>query len=161
MVNLPVINTSPLIFLSKAGLIDLLKILSPEIIVPEAVKTEIEAYGMNDITAKTLQETDWLIVSKTPNIPSVIQNWDLGLGESEVLAWGYLKRRTEIIVDDLAARRCAMSLNIPVRGTLGLVLIAKQRGVISQARPILEQLKLSGMYLSQSVIDKALAKVNE
>jgi predicted nucleic acid-binding protein len=161
VVNITVINTSPLIFLSRAGLIDLLQVLSPEIIVPEAVKTEIEAYGEDDITAKTLAKTDWLIVRQTPNIPTVIQNWDLGAGESEVLAWGYKSKTTEIIVDDLAARRCAMSLNIYVRGTLGLVLIAKKRGLITQARPILEQLKISGMYLSQSIIDKALVKVGE
>ena len=161
MVNLTVINTSPLIFLSKGGLIDLLQLLSPEIIVPEAVMNEIEAYGMDDITAKILKKTKWLVVRKTPNIPTVIQNWNLGAGESEVLAWGYVERGAEIIVDDLAARRCAMSLNIPIRGTLGLVLIAKQRGVISEARPVLEQLKITGMYLSQSVVDRALAQVGE
>jgi len=161
VVNLTVINTSPLIFLSKGGFIDLLQVLNSEIIVPEAVKNEIEAYGKDDITAKTLQETDWLVVRKTPTIPRIIQNWDLGAGESEVLAWGYVEKGTEIIVDDLAARRCAMSFNISVRGTLGLVLIAKQRGIISQARPVLEQLKLTGMYLAQSIIDKALAKIGE
>ena len=67
-----------------------------------------------------------------------------------MLAWAYTYPNTEAIVDDLAARRCAAALGIPVRGTLGLVLTAKQRGVIPAARPILERLRGSGMYLRPS-----------
>jgi predicted nucleic acid-binding protein len=63
---------------------------------------------------------------------------------------------TEVILDDLAARRCAATLGIPVRGTLGIVITAKQRGAIPAARPVLEQLRLCGMYLSDRVINQAL-----
>ncbi len=38
-----VVNASPLIFLSRAGLIDLLQLVSSEVIVPEAVASEIES----------------------------------------------------------------------------------------------------------------------
>ncbi|MDJ1180215.1 hypothetical protein PJF56_15230 [Roseofilum sp. BLCC_M91] len=61
MVKSPAIDTSPLIFLSKASLIDLLQAFSPEILVPQAVVIEVTAYGEEDITVKTLNETDWLI----------------------------------------------------------------------------------------------------
>ncbi|MDZ8052834.1 MAG: DUF3368 domain-containing protein [Aulosira sp. ZfuVER01] len=147
MAELPAINTSPLIFLTKAGFIDLLQIISPSIIVPDAVAAEIQEYGETDVTAVALKNTDWLIVQETPPAPNVIQNWDLGQGESAVLAWGYINPGTEVILDDLAARRCATTLGIPVRGTLGIVITAKQRGVIPAARPVLEQLHLCGMYL--------------
>lgn len=78
-----------------------------------------------------------------------------------VLTWGYVNYGTEVIIDDLAGRRCAEALGIPVRGTLGIVLTAKKRGLIPSARPILEQLRLSGMYLSEKVINQALALVGE
>lgn len=52
-------------------------------------------------------------------------------------------------------------VGIPVRGTLGLVLAAKQRGDIPAARPILEKLRQSGMYLSDRVVNEALALVGE
>ncbi|MEC4896018.1 MAG: DUF3368 domain-containing protein [Oscillatoria sp. PMC 1051.18] len=161
MAELPAIDTSPLIFLTKGGFLNLLQLLSPQIIVPQAVATEIEAYGAEDITAKTLTLTDWLVVRETPPVPLVIQSWDLGAGESAVLSWGYTHPGTEVIIDDLAGRHCASTFSIPVRGTLGLVLIAKQRGAIPAARPVLEQLRLSGMYLSQTVLNQALAKVGE
>ena len=161
MTEFPAINTSPLIFLSQASLLNLLQVVSAKIIVPEAVATEILAYGTTDITARTLVETDWLVITPMPPVPTVIQNWDLGAGESAVLTWGYTNQGTEVIVDDLAGRRCANTLNIPVRGTLGLVLTAKKQGEISLARPVVENLRRSGMYLSDRVVNRALTLVGE
>lgn len=63
-------------------------------------------------------------------------------------------------MDDLAGR-CAAALGIPVRGTLSLLLTAKRRGRISQARPVLERLRQAGMYLSDRIMDQALALVGE
>lgn len=119
MVERPAINTSPLIFLSKGSFLHLLQIISPEIIVPQAVATEIQAYGETDVTAMALLSTPWLVITETPAVPTVIQSWDLGSGESAVLTWGYVNPGNEVILDDLAARRCATALGISVRGTLG------------------------------------------
>jgi predicted nucleic acid-binding protein len=156
-----VVNASPLIYLSKAGLMDLLQLLSPSVLVPEAVATEIQRRGSSDITAKVLSSTAWLKVVTTPEVPGIIQDWDLGAGESAVLAWAYLHQGSEAIIDDLAARRCAAALEIPLRGTLGLVLVAKRRGEILAARPVLERLQQAGMYLSSSVVNRALQLVDE
>ncbi|HEU4832935.1 MAG TPA: DUF3368 domain-containing protein, partial [Pyrinomonadaceae bacterium] len=85
----------------------------------------------------------------------------LGPGESAVLAWAHTHEGSEAIIDDLAGRRCAVAFNIPVRGTLGLVLTAKQRGHISSARHLLYQLRQAGMYLSDRVLNEALVRVGE
>jgi predicted nucleic acid-binding protein len=82
-------------------------------------------------------------------------------GESSVLALGLAHPNTEVIIDDLAGRKCADSLDIPVRGTLGLVLAAKKRGVIPEARPVIEDMMSAGLYLSKRVLDRALEKVGE
>lgn len=156
-----VVNASPLIFLSRAGLLDLLQLLSPEIIVPEIVATEIEVRGKSDPTAQAIANTAWLLVTQTPPVPPQIQAWGLGSGESAVLAWAHAHPGSEAIIDDLAGRRCAATFNIPVRGTLGLALIAKQRGRIPSARRVLEQLRQGGMYLSGRVMNEALAIVGE
>jgi len=157
----PAINTSPLIFLAKGNYLSLLQVISPTFIVPDVVATEVQAYGDLDVTAQALAQTEWLKIRETPPVPSLIQSWDLGPGESAVLSWGYAYTGTEVIIDDLMGRRCANALKIPRRGTLGVVLLAKQRGVISRARPILETLKQSGMYLSDHVINEALKMINE
>ncbi len=65
------------------------------------------------------------------------------------------------MIDDWQARRCARSLSIPYNGTLGLVLLAKQIGYVPAARPVIERLRASGMYLSDVVVEQALARIGE
>ncbi len=86
MLNQSVVNASPLIFLSKAGMIHLLQLEGPDVLVPEPVVGEILKRGRNDVTAKVLDSTPWLKIVEVPAIPALIQSWDLGRGESSVLA---------------------------------------------------------------------------
>lgn len=65
------------------------------------------------------------------------------------------------IIDDGAGRRCAEVLGVPLAGTLGLVLLAKQRGMIPSARQVIATLKQHGMFLSEKTIDQALTLVGE
>lgn len=61
MAKPPAVDTSVLIFLTKGDLLNLLKILNSEIVVPLAVAAEIAAYGETDVTAQVLASTDWLV----------------------------------------------------------------------------------------------------
>jgi len=96
-----------------------------------------------------------------PEIPASIDEWDLGAGESEVLAWAREHSGAIALLDDLEARRCAESLDVPVLGTAGLVLAAKRKGRVETARPALEKLIEVGMYLSEATRDRLLRKVGE
>jgi predicted nucleic acid-binding protein len=157
----PAVNASPLIYLARADLLSFLQLAGPEVVVPGPVAAEIRAGGGENPAARTLESTPWLKVVAVTSVPATIQAWDLGEGESSVLAWAHAHPGTLAILDDLAARRCAAALRIPVRGTLGLVLVARQRGQIPAARPVLEAMRASGMYLSDYVLNKALALVEE
>jgi predicted nucleic acid-binding protein len=156
-----VVNAWPLIFLARGDLIDLLKLTGTSVIVPLPVANEVRFRGPNDPAARALENYSWIVVVESPPVPELISAWDLGKGESSVLAWAHAHEGTEAIMDDLAARRCAAALGIPVRGTLGLVLVAKQRGVIPSARSTLQKLRYSGMYLSDRTLNEALALVGE
>lgn len=161
MSELAAVNASPLIFLAHASLLHFLRYAAPELVVPVPVAEEILRRGPKDPTARALAATRWLRTVEAPETPPRLQAWDLGPGESAVLAWCLENPGAQAIVDDLAARRCAATLGVPVRGTLGLVLIAKQRGEISAARPVLEELRQAGMYLSDAVLNRALKRVGE
>lgn len=76
MAERPAVNASPLIILSRAGLLDLLQLTAPELVVPDAVATEILRRGQSDITAQALGSTAWLSVIQTPPVPDSIQAWD-------------------------------------------------------------------------------------
>jgi predicted nucleic acid-binding protein len=157
----PAVNASPLIFLARANLIELLQLAGTEIVVPTPVAEEILRRGPDDPAAQALSSVEWLTIADPPPIPEVVQGWDLGAGESSVLAWSYEHPGADCILDDLAARRCANLLGLPVRGTLGLVILGKRRGIFPKARPVLERMRRSGMYLSDRVLNRALSKVGE
>ena len=156
-----VVNASPLIFFSRSHQLELLRQFARRIFVPELVAKELNMKGPEDITAKVLEATPWLEVIPSKTVPDIISDWALGPGESAVLALAYENPGMEVIIDDLSARKCAAFLQIPVRGTLGIVLVAKKRGLIPQARPIIEDLIRSGLYLSRTIIDEALKRVGE
>ena len=156
-----VVNTSPLIYLSRANLLELLGDGAERVIVPQAVSDEIFAWPTADAAQLAIRSTSWLTTVPEESIPSLVAAWDLGKGETGVLTYGVSHPGSTLILDDLAARRCATSLNIPVRGTLGLVLRAKKRGLINSAREALLQLRDAGMYLSDAVSDAALRQIGE
>jgi predicted nucleic acid-binding protein len=129
------------------------------VIVPQPVIEEIWGHGPDDPTVRAIQDVPWLSIAPAPTIAPVTGLWDLGPGESAVLSLALAEAGSWAVIDDLKARRCARSLGIPFIGTLGLVLLAKQLGRIPSARPVVERLRISGMYLSDRVINEALATV--
>ncbi len=156
-----VVNASPLIYLARADLLELLQLAGDRIFVPDVVATEILVRGDDDPTVAAMRGATWLGKVKAPDLPAVILAWDLGPGESSVLAWAQSNQGSRAVIDDLQGRRCAEALGIPLRGTLGLVLRAKRIGRVDRARPIVDRLRGAGMYLSKSVADLALAEVGE
>lgn len=160
MAEAAVIDASPLILLSRSRYLGLLEAFAQPVWVPQPVADEILRRGDEDISALAIARTDWLVTQPVADTPTVILEWRLGAGESATLALA-LAHGLEAIIDDLAGRKCAASLAVPVRGTLGIVLAAKQRGLIPQARPVIEDMMRAGLYLSRKVLDQALQRVGE
>lgn len=148
-------------FLVRENLLELLRSGVDEVVVPVPVIAEIRGHGMDDPTVRAIDRTGWLSIVPGPEIPPAIAAWRLGTGESSVLALAWAEAGSWAVIDDWGARRCARSLSIRSIGTLGLVLLAREEGSIPAARPVIERLRLSGMYLSDKVIREALARVGE
>lgn len=157
----PVINASPWIFFSRGRQLDLLHAVCGDVLMPETVAVEVRRKGPSDPSVAALDATSWLRVVAPVPMTATVLAWDLGDGESSVLSWALAHPGAEAILDDLAARRCAAALGVPVRGTLGIVLAARRRGLIPAARPVVESMRQAGMYLSDAVLDRALALVGE
>lgn len=154
-----VVNASPLIVLSRAGRIDLLTLVGTPVHVPESVGREVRAHS--DEAARVLETVTWLHAVPDAGMMPRVRGWDLGAGESAVLEWALANHPARVIIDDYAARKLAGILAIQVTGTLGLALLAKQRGMISLARPLVEEFLRAGLYLSEPIVQKALRLVGE
>jgi predicted nucleic acid-binding protein len=155
------VNASPLIFLADVGLLEVLRQPGIPVLVPDVVLNEIGSLGPEDPTVWAVHQAPWIQVVATPMIPDVVLVWDLDAGESGVLAVALDQPDSMAILDDQPARRCAQVLNIQTQGTLGLVLVAKQQGLIPVVRPVLEQLRLAGMYMSNRLENQILTAAGE
>jgi predicted nucleic acid-binding protein len=85
------------------------------------------------------------------------------LGETEVLAWAYENPGHEVILADRAARNCALSLNLPVHGTISVLLLAKRTGHLKELTPILFQSEPAGFRIDPTMISatkKLTKKIN-
>jgi predicted nucleic acid-binding protein len=85
----------------------------------------------------------------------------LGSGETAVLNWASQRNGFEAILDDRAARKCAVIQRIPYRGTLGVILAAKKRNLIPAAKPLCDQIIKAGLLIDATVLRGALALVGE
>jgi predicted nucleic acid-binding protein len=147
-----VVNASPLITLFKSQLADLLPRLFGQVQVPSAVWIEVTA-SKDDIAAQMLPYCNWATQTEDIAIHPLVSAWDLGAGESEVLSYALLHPDHTAMVDDAAARRCAISLNISTLGTGGMIVLAKRRGLISSVLNPIQALRNAGLWLSDDLVN--------
>jgi predicted nucleic acid-binding protein len=152
-----VVNASPLIFLAHIDALPLLKRLTDEVVVPFSVHQEVLAGAGQGSGMTAFELPDWLILREDLPLLPEIAGWDLGAGESQVLAHTVFSSR-EAVMDDLQGRHCARALGVPTTGTLGVILRAKKAGLVPAARPLVEELLKKGLYLSRNLWSRPLAR---
>jgi predicted nucleic acid-binding protein len=155
-----VLDSSPLILLSRTDQISLLSALAEEVAIPAEVADEVGRCRVED-AARALVASGTIHVADAVPKPSSVLAWDLGAGETGVLSLCLTQPGFTAILDDRAARTCADSFGIPVRGTLGIVLLARRRGIVERARPLVQRLRQAGLYLTDDLADQALGLVGE
>jgi predicted nucleic acid-binding protein len=144
-------DSSPLIILLKSDLEDILPALFDEILVPESVWQEISSGSKTDAAKQKLPLIFWLKRTAATVSNKKIENYNLGKGETEALSLALERPEAGVILDDFAARKCARDLKIPFIGTGGLLVSAKQKGLIPSVSQALEKVQNEGLWLSDAV----------
>jgi predicted nucleic acid-binding protein len=152
-----VINASPVIALARIGQVELLTRLPEQAILPQAVAEELSVAPEDD-PARIALESGIFKVVKAPATPESILAWDLGKGESAVLSYVAANPRCVAVLDDGAARRCARSFSLALTGTLSVVILARQHGLIDSAAQVLQALRGADFRLEDAIIRDALAR---
>ena len=81
---------------------------------------------------------------------------DLGSGEAEVIQLARERATTQVVLDDLDARRYARRVGLEPVGTLGLLLAARLRGEIHSLRAEIVRLRQVGFYITDALIEAVL-----
>jgi len=157
-----IFEASPLILLGKIGRLDIIERLNPNYAIPAAVAEEIFHGPENDPALMWLSSLE----NTHPVLEPVVARadllaWDLGSGETEVLAHCLGQKGRKAILDDRAARNCAEVYGVAITGTVGLLLRGKKAGLISLLKPELRRLVESGSLLSEAVVGEALRLAGE
>ena len=149
-----IVNSTPLIALSKAGHLDVLKELYGEITIPEAVFREVA--DKNDEVKSKVSNSSWIHVEHIQETKSRrMYKAKLHDGEVEVMI---LAQESEmdhlVIIDDSAARKTAEFLGLTLTGTLGVLVKAKQRDILPAVMPIIRRMEEKGIFFSEGLKER-------
>ncbi|MDP9364009.1 MAG: DUF3368 domain-containing protein [Chloroflexota bacterium] len=142
-----------MIALAQINLLDALAPLFADLTIPPALTHEI---------APSVVRPHWIrsLVLRGTLDPRVVEA-DLGPGETEAIGLALELGTHVVALDERRARRVARSLGLPLVGTAGLLLAAKQDGLIPAVRPYLNVLVEAGFFLGPAVVAGVLAQAEE
>lgn len=156
-------NATPLIYLSKADRLHLLRDIFEETFVPDAVYREVVIQG------KQREEYDAFRIDREIRdgwirVRSVREIYNTGLsihpGEAEVISLARETGIKRILMDDIKARTAAETAGLSPRGALWLLLKAVKQHILDfdTFLVVLEDIVRSGFYLKEEVFLQAVHK---
>ena len=144
-------NSSPLIALARIGRADLLTRVCDRVIVPQAVADELGNLP-DGILIEPLHRPQDLTLFPT----------QLHAGECAVILLALQQSaKATLLLDDWYARAFAQRQGLRIVGTIGLIIIAKRRGIIDRAVPLFDDLRRAGFHMTEPLLEEARSLVNE
>lgn len=134
-------NTSPITSLSAISHLNLLHDIYGTILIPLAVYEEMTGLGYAVPGTIEVQTLSWIEKRELEDrlLLKELQK-ELHQGESETIALAISLNADRVIIDENPGRKKAISLELNVIGILGILLIAKQRRLITTIQPLMNAL---------------------
>lgn len=158
-----VINTSPAIHLHAAlpGGLGVLPGVIGEIIVPFEVGRELADGQAKDPAWREIQSLPGIHHRTEAVVIHPLISAQIDLGEAAVIQTALDEARVAVILDDLKARRVALTLGLQVTGTVGILLLAKQVGLLPSVGAAISLLETRGMWIAPSLSARAIRLAGE
>jgi predicted nucleic acid-binding protein len=144
-------DSSCLIALLNIGRLDLLCLVYGSVLITPEVASEVNVplpeWVVTKSALKALDQHPW-------------RN-QVDLGEASAIAPALEVPQVMLVLDDLAARRVAKRLGIPITGTVGVIAEARKQAHITAIKPVLEALREVSFRLSDEVVEEILRSAGE
>ncbi len=151
-------NTGPLIGLAGIGQFDLLHKLFGRIIIPPAVRDEIR----DETSVAALAAADWIVVQPAQDALAVqLLREELDAGESEAIILARELDADLVLIDERAAMRKPRAIGLQTIGTLGVLLMARDKALVVDLKPLLEDLRRAGFRMSDDLYHQVLASAGD
>jgi len=146
MHNFVISDTSSLIIFEKIDQLGLLNKLYANIVVTPDVVGEYQD-----------QLPDWINVTRVKDKKyQIFLETQVDRGEASSIALAMELKDSLLLLDDLKARKLAKRLNLKFTGALGVISKAKQKGFISEVKPLLDKLVLTNFRISDRIVNEML-----
>ncbi len=148
-------NTGPLIGLAKIDCLSILKQIASEVCIPPMVYRELlgkESFESERIE-KALNDFIQVIELETlkPKVKEEVSDLDEGEKQTIGLA-SMFPLDVLLLLDDYAGRKAAKKLNIPTTGSIGILLLAKEKGILKEVGSLIDELRNQGYWLSDELV---------
>lgn len=144
-------DTSCLIIFTKIGELDLLRQLYKTVTITQDILLE---YGEH--------LPDWIEVQQAKDLyREQLLEMQIDKGEASAIALALETSEHIIILDDWKARKLAERLGLSVTGTLGVIIKAKNNGIIPSIKPYLDKIRETNFRISEELEQIALKEANE
>ena len=152
-------DSTVLIALSSLGKLEILKKLYGRIIISEAVYKElVRGEGK---PGSEIGSIDWIDVrTLAPQFKKYLE-FDLDEGEAETIALSEEIGANLVLIDEYWARKIAEYKGLKYTGTLGVLLKAKEKGLIKEIKSLLNELLNRGFWISTELCNAVLKEAGE
>ena len=156
-------DTSPFINLAALDRLTLLRDLYDRILVPQAVSDEIIASAVLRPGATEAGDLGWASTRQVSHhVLAASLRLELDEGEAEAIALAIELKADLLLLDERKGRMIASRLGLRVTGLLGVLIEAKQRGLIAEVKPLMDSLIVkAGFWIGQVLYDRVLKVAGE
>ena len=151
MPGIIVSDTSCLILLDKLGRIDLLQSLFNKITITDIIANEFGKELPDFIEIRNPQEKNYQRILETFLDP----------GEASAFALAIEINDSLLIIDDLKARREAKQLKLNFTGTIGILILAIEKGYIENVSVLIDDIKATNFRISEKYVDEIIKRFNK
>jgi len=157
-----------LITLSKLGQLSLLPQLYNQVLIPQAVYEEVVIAGLREGHSDAIAVDHFVqlgrITVQSVTLAAKDQSWASRIdpGEAEVIILARNSKADWAIIDNAHARRAARSLGLSLRGTVGVLLEATSRKLITipEFQLLISEIKRRPeFWISEKLCDAALQRI--
>jgi predicted nucleic acid-binding protein len=154
-------NASPVIIFAKAGLLPLIEGLFGEILVSAEVYQEMTAPTKPGIEAIRKAKSIKKLQVKDPNRFLASKAYGVSTADTTVIALAKEHYATLVLIDDKRLRRLAKETGLPVVGSGGILLKAKEEGLITEVKSALDLLIKHGARIGEPLYRRILTLAGE
>jgi predicted nucleic acid-binding protein len=154
-------DTSPIVCLAHVKHINLLQKLFEEVLVPPSVYNELLENKIID--SSFLQQNPFFQIKNPENTVLVKKlKEQLDIGESEAIALSIEEKPEYLLIDESLGREVALLYHLSIKGTLGILLLAKERNLLPEIKPLIYKLQEEiNFRIKPSLLQLVLQRANE